>query len=645
VANSVARTSRTARIVRIDADQAGRFLVTGALDRTHTAAIDRNQQNTLKVSRDGTRVAFGLAQSGASPVSFDLRQRRFDVNPPADPTLEAPRQTGLDVTDWDDNEHPRLAGKPLPINQHEASRSLAIAPDGQSFVLGAAWNLHRYDAAGKPLWSKALPSIAWAVNTTGDGRIVVVALGDGTIRWYRLKDGEELLALFPDRDGKRWVAWTPLGQYAASPGAEDLIRWQINRGFDQTPEDYTASRFHDQFYRPDVVERVLDELDAMKAVTDANQVAKRGLTTLKAVAEDAPPRVAIIDPAEGTFISNPDLKVAYTIEDKPGTAIRRLRLFQDGRLIAEARNLTIPPDGRLAAELPVTLQDGAPTLALQAESDKGASDLASTHLKRNVSDEDYKPTLYVLAVGVDRFKDQSVPGLHYADRDAADFADHLKQQEHGLYRRVQTRTLLNEEATGSAVMEGLEWLQRQMTQRDVAVIFLSTHGRNDAWGTLFLFPYDVNNQDDLSLLRTGVKINDLKEWVARLADKGKVLVFLDACHSGNLASGARGGGQADIDQAASALGNADTGAIVFSSSTGKQFSLERADLAHGVFTYALLEAIDGKSSRPPPWLYVSDLDIWLSEEVKTLTKGAQTPKTTIPGERFTNPRVFMIPGH
>jgi len=25
-----------------------------------------------------------------------------------------------------------------------------------------------------------------------------------------------------------------------------------------------------------------------------------------------------------------------------------------------------------------------------------------------------------------------------------------------------------------------------------------------------------------------------------------------------------------------------------------------------------------------------------------LTKGAQTPRTTIPGERFTNPRVFMV---
>jgi hypothetical protein len=32
----------------------------------------------------------------------------------------------------------------------------------------------------------------------------------------------------------------------------------------------------------------------------------------------------------------------------------------------------------------------------------------------------------------------------------------------------------------------------------------------------------------------------------------------------------------------------------------------------------------------------------LSARVKELTKGAQTPRTTVPGERFINPRVFMV---
>jgi hypothetical protein len=112
---------------------------------------------------------------------------------------------------------------------------------------------------------------AWAVNVTGDGRLVVAAYGDGTIRWHRLSDGEELLALYPHADRERWVLWTPRGHYAASPGGEDLIGWQVNRGWDEAPEFYSASRFRDRFHRPDVVALVLQELDADKALARADR--------------------------------------------------------------------------------------------------------------------------------------------------------------------------------------------------------------------------------------------------------------------------------------------------------------------------------------------------------------------------------------
>jgi len=101
-------------------------------------------------------------------------------------------------------------------------------------------------------------------------------------------------------------------------------------------------------------------------------------------------------------------------------------------------------------------------------------------------------------------------------------------------------------------------------------------------------------------------------------------------------------GPLDLDKVASDLASTENGVVVFSSSTGKQFSMEYPELGHGAFTAALLEAFDGKSDRPPPWLRVSDLEIWLAARVKELTKGAQTLRTTIPGERFINPRVFMV---
>jgi WD40 repeat protein len=100
-------------------------------------------------------------------------------------------------------------------------------------LLGTEWSLRLFDKNGKEIWNVPAPSAAWAVNISGNGRVAVAGFADGTIRWYRMEDGKELLAFFPHKDKKRWVIWTPKGYYDASPGGEDLIGWHINNRKDK----------------------------------------------------------------------------------------------------------------------------------------------------------------------------------------------------------------------------------------------------------------------------------------------------------------------------------------------------------------------------------------------------------------------------
>ena len=108
-------------------------------------------------------------------------------------------------------------------------------------MLGTEWSLRAFDAKGKLLWRRAVPGVAWAVNITGDGRLAVAAYGDGTIRWHRMDDGRELLALYVLADKQNWVAWTPEGFYGATPGAFGVLQWQVNRGFDAAAETVPVS--------------------------------------------------------------------------------------------------------------------------------------------------------------------------------------------------------------------------------------------------------------------------------------------------------------------------------------------------------------------------------------------------------------------
>ncbi|MGP0092645.1 MAG: tetratricopeptide repeat protein [Xanthobacteraceae bacterium] len=214
----------------------------------------------LQVSRDGRQVRFGLGGGKASPALFDVAGATLTKDGTA-PGLAAAKIDGIAVTDWQDNTAPKLDGKELKLQQNDSSRSLAITPDGARFALGSDYSLRSFDAQGKQQWRKPVLGSAWGVNVTADGRLVLAAYGDGTIRWHRMSDGQELLALFVNKDDLRWVAWTPSGYYMASPGGEDMIGWQVNRGWDKAADFFPVSRFRDQFYRPDIVQAVLETLD------------------------------------------------------------------------------------------------------------------------------------------------------------------------------------------------------------------------------------------------------------------------------------------------------------------------------------------------------------------------------------------------
>ena len=135
---------------------------------------------------------------------------------------------------------------------------------------------------------------ARAVNITGDGRLVAVAYLDGTIRWHRMDDGRELLALYVLSDKKNWVAWTPEGFYAATPGAYGVLRWQINRGADAAAETVPVSAIP-KLNRPDALPLVLQEMETARALGIADLAAARHDVQVVTGAAKAPGAVARAD--------------------------------------------------------------------------------------------------------------------------------------------------------------------------------------------------------------------------------------------------------------------------------------------------------------------------------------------------------------
>jgi WD40 repeat protein len=226
------------------------------------------------VSADGRRLRLGLGYGGAHPHLLDLAGPSLAASPTAPADLRPAETRALSIDGWEDGTAPKLTTGgwlsrktvPLALKPYERARSLAIAPDAGAFVLGTEWYLRRFDATGQELWQHPVPGVVWGVNLARDGRLIVAAYGDGTIRWHRARDGQELLACFvhlPEGPGgpKHWVLWTPAGHYTASPGGHDLVGWHVNRGPDEAAAFYPADTFRRTFEKPDIVAAALDAAD------------------------------------------------------------------------------------------------------------------------------------------------------------------------------------------------------------------------------------------------------------------------------------------------------------------------------------------------------------------------------------------------
>jgi uncharacterized caspase-like protein len=193
-----------------------------------------------------------------------------------------------------------------------------------------------------------------------------------------------------------------------------------------------------------------------------------------------------------------------------------------------------------------------------------------------------------------------------------------------MYRDVVSKILTDKNASTGNILDGLEWIERETTAKDVAMVFFAGHGVHDHNGNYTFLPH---NADIDRLKRTGIPSSSIKSSVDSLA--GHALFFVDSCHSGSVMGKRRG--QVDINAVVNELASAESGVVVFSASTGRQFSLEDGSWGNGAFTKALVEGINGKAAYGKNGrITVNMLDLYISERVKRLTDGRQTPTTTKP---------------
>ncbi|MBX9694937.1 MAG: caspase family protein, partial [Cyanobacteria bacterium] len=216
---------------------------------------------------------------------------------------------------------------------------------------------------------------------------------------------------------------------------------------------------------------------------------------------------------------------------------------------------------------------GLPHAFAQASAGAGTAG-ATQAVNRPVRDK------WALIVGISDYQNKDIPRLKYASKDARDFRDYLVNEAN--FAPDHVRLLLNEQATQRRVLSelGTKFLARVAKPDDMVVLFFSSHGspaQADIRGQNFIVASDTDPED---LYTTGIEMDKVVDSIKSRILSDRVLLVLDACHSGAVRTNSKGlyyKGNFDAEQLAQG-----TGQLVICSSEPNQQSWESKRYENGI---------------------------------------------------------------
>jgi WD40 repeat protein/uncharacterized caspase-like protein len=569
---------------------------------------------SIRLSVSGNRVCFGAKVRGKCPVGFDLLS--LDLNRKMFSGDMVPADVkSLPISNWENHSRPSLAGRALPLDDWERSRSLAIAPDRHSFVLGTEWHLKWFKADGTVITPVVdLPSIAWAVNISPDGKWVVAGLGDGTLRWYDYKTHQEKLALFVQPQDGAWVVWTPEGFFAASPGAEALVGYQLNHGFDKSPEFISGEQIYEAFYRSDLVPAKFwgDQAPIERALDRVGNIT--GLLT-----RVRPPKVALADNVPRQS-NGSQLKIPLKILDQ-GSGIGPVEVRVNG-VLQPRKNWTTSDSFGITHVLVDLPPDQDSTLEVQASSSSEKGKIDSKPLTFNVrslqSGPVQRPTLHCLAIGIEDYKDSTLR-LNYPEDDVSALQSCLVTYGKELFKQVDNiPPLIN---AGKADILNAFHASYDVSKEDLFILYLSGHGMAMD-GKFYFLPADFIFRDNTSLETSAITQDHLINFVAGIP-VSKLVVIIDACNAGAayqgfshfLAFNTKG----VEDKSAISRFMKTTGRAVFYAS-GKDKPALEGYKGNSLYTGVMIEGLSGKAAAGDGEVTLSELKVYLDDMVPKVSK-------------------------
>lgn len=414
-----------------------------------------------------------------------------------------------------------------------------------------------------------------------------------------------------------WVCWTTNGYFASSKNGSKYIGWHVNNQPNENARYYTADQLWDHYYRPDIVQTVIDKKKQDWKMQDELGI---GSTDISDQLNNVPKVViASIEEDEG--------QATITLEATAvGTALDEVSLYHNGKLVYDAAGEDKAGyDKKVSKTYQVALQPGAnefEAVALNTEKTEARTDKQVVNYRKKL-DLFKEPDLYIIAVGINQYENSNY-NLGYCTLDADSVVEHFKSGASSIYGNIKQVIYLDQSATKENIKTAFHKVSQEAQPEDVLLFFFSGHGvmaeleENDP--EFFLSTTEIAKLygDPIHLKEKAISATELRSMLAEIKAL-KQVVMMDACQSGGAVESFAMKGAAE-DKAKIQLARS-TGTTILASSGTDQYSREYKELGHGLFTYVLLKGLSGEAdgSNQDAKITVKELEAYINDQIPELT--------------------------
>ncbi len=451
-------------------------------------------------------------------------------------------------------------------------------------------------------------------------------------------------------EDNEWICYTPEGYFSCSSMGADYFIWEVNRGFDQLSDYYSAEQYFDILYRPDILQEIIP-------------TGKTASTLLKEKGERVFDLTKLDRPSAGLF-SKPILasgntrglevkRRSYSTENKRirlnvdiydgGGGVKEINIYQNNKLILVDDNVKMYNQDHIARYYDVDLLNGENDFKLVVTNYQKIESRPDHQIIEYVGELIATSDLYVFAIGINEYKNNSY-NLNYAQPDAKSFTTTLMSKSKRMFKDVHMYELYDADATKESILSTFQKINEQAQPHDVFVLYYAGHGSidtEDPNAEYYFVPHEVTKiYGDTQLLdEKGISSSELKNLLSEVKSQ-KQLILLDACHSGGAVKTFMTRSAASEEKAIFQLARS-AGVVLIAASGTQQFATEFEELKHGVFTYALLEALEGKGDiGADKKVTVNEVKAYMEDRVPELSQkyGGKTQYPT----GFSNGQDFPI---